>query len=331
MKFENYLSAEIRKLQSKDWIEHVITNYAGEISRSVKNTKIYAKDFSTGEVRPRYDYTHVEFPRLTTDQAIFDTMDKHKDEKVTILNFASFKNPGGGFIVGAKAQEEDLCRVSTLYPVLENFRDDFYKKNLKELNHGLYTSRLMYHPDILFFNGSKQYSVDVITCAAPNQHAVKKSSGKITPMDINHALIDRIYHLLLAAYDNHAETLILGAFGCGAFGNNVMSVAYIFSIVLNEVFPNCFKRIIFAIPVFSKNDNTSLVFYNVMNRHISAFEGKDEFKTKFVDVLSKKKEYIESSMEAYTIREMIATYLYENQICSEKVLDHNFIKNDLIL
>ena len=82
----------------------------------------------------------------TTEEAIF--IDQSKK---TVLNFASYKNPGGAFIKGSSAQEEMLCHSSTLYNVLREMTQ-YYEHNRKILNKGLYTNQALYSPDIIFVN-----------------------------------------------------------------------------------------------------------------------------------------------------------------------------------
>ncbi len=43
-------------------------------------------------------------------------------KKVCVLNFASATNPGGGVVNGSSAQEECICRCTTLYPCLNTDR-----------------------------------------------------------------------------------------------------------------------------------------------------------------------------------------------------------------
>ena len=49
-------------------------------------------------------------------------------KKVCVLNFASATNPGGGVTKGSSAQEEAICRCSTLYANLKEQKawDSFY-------------------------------------------------------------------------------------------------------------------------------------------------------------------------------------------------------------
>ncbi|MGN1247548.1 MAG: TIGR02452 family protein, partial [Paludibacteraceae bacterium] len=99
--------------------------------------------------------------------------------KVCVLNFASATNPGGGVENGASAQEECICRCSTLYPCLTApaMSDGFYKPHRLSKN-PLHNDDIIYTPDVLVLKDDdyhmlpKPFAVDVITCAAPNLRSV---------------------------------------------------------------------------------------------------------------------------------------------------------------
>lgn len=93
---------------------------------------------------------------------------KVTEGKTAILNYASYKHPGGYFLGGSPAQEEALCHESNLYPILLSFDNTYYAWNKKNLNRALYLDRALYSPDVVFEKGGKQKKADVITCAAPN-------------------------------------------------------------------------------------------------------------------------------------------------------------------
>ena len=164
-----------------------------------------------------------------------------KDGHVGILNFASYKNPGGGYLNGSYAQEEALCHVSTLYSVLCS-QSRFYNVNIHHLNNSLYTNRALYSPDIAFFQEDYDKYADVITCAAPNRKAALKKG--ISEEENEEALKSRIEFIYNIANENQIDTLILGAYGCGVFGQNPKKVAALFL----EYAKGKVKTIIFAVP-----------------------------------------------------------------------------------
>lgn len=195
---------------------------------------------------------------------------KGEDRKTPcILNFASYHNPGGMFLKGSSAQEESLCHESTLYNVLssEQIVEEYYKPHKDTTNDHLYQSDSLITPNIVFWRECSGNLVieyaDVLTCAAPNAHAAKKYKG-VSDDRITNALIERIYTVLYHAMINANDVLILGAYGCGVFGNDPFDVAYIFRTLLNTVFSVYFSAVIFAIPKDGKSEVNYRVFKDVI-------------------------------------------------------------------
>ena len=175
---------------------------------------------------------------------------------------------------GSRAQEESLCHSSFLYNVLSNFYSMFYSKNRAYTNRSLYFDRAIYSPEVMFFNYDvtipfNTVYVDVITCAAPNKTSalnVNINRG-VTEEDNYRALYNRCKFVLDVAEDNKVNTLILGAFGCGVFGQDPMDVADIFTkLLIYEGYS--FDRVIFAVP----NTGSSKANYNAFNYKLMEFE-----------------------------------------------------------
>ena len=167
------------------------------------------------------------------------------NEITGVLNFASYNNPGGKFINGSKAQEECLCYESYLYNVLKG-RIGYYKINHKNKNRSLYTDRALYSPNVRFTKECKDVFCDVITCAAPNKTAAQKYYN-VSDEENSKVLKERIEFVLKIAQDNLVDNLILGAYGCGVFGQDPLEVAKIFKEFLLGKY-KCFNKVIFAIP-----------------------------------------------------------------------------------
>ena len=143
------------------------------------------------------------------------------------MNFASYKNPGGGFLNGSSAQEESLCHTSFLYNVLER-ETEFYDYNKQHMNRGLYHNRAIYSQDIRFFSDNKTMVCDVITCAAPNRSVLEKY-GSFTEDQNMHMLKSRIRFIKSIIERHNIDTVILGAWGCGVFKQNPRTIAKLFS------------------------------------------------------------------------------------------------------
>ena len=219
-------------------------HFKNEIQECIKNTKIYNSDcsFHHGKICEE----KIEIVDMDSVSAI----DIYHNGKTAVLNFASYKNPGGMFIKGSKAQEECLCHESFLYNVLKE-QKEYYDWNNNHKNKALYLNRALYSENILFFKEDKTFYCDVITCAAPNKFAAQKYQN-VTNTENYQILASRIEFILKIAMDNHVDTLILGAFGCGVFGQDPIEVATLFKKYLKK-YPY-FSKVIFAIPN-GNNDN----------------------------------------------------------------------------
>lgn len=170
--------------------------------------------------------------------------------KIAVLNFASFTHPGGMFMDGSSAQEECLCANSTLYNILSDKRivSKFYSKNRKEINDGLYTDRILYTPGVVFDYDidSKFQVVDVITCAAP--FANKARENGIDEVSIRETMKQRINFIFEVANTMGVNNIILGAFGCGVFGNDTEFVAECFAdALINNPYAGHIKNALFPI------------------------------------------------------------------------------------
>ncbi len=191
----------------------------------------------------------------------FEAAAQYIGKRTAVLNFASATNPGGGVEKGASAQEECLCRVSTLYPCLadQKMRASFYTPHRKNGN-ALHNDDIIYTPNVLVIKDddhnllSEPFSVDIISCAAPNlreRPANQYNTGDTIKVQISDnellALHEkRARKICSSAIANGVEILILGAFGCGAFQNDPHIVAQAYKNVLPD-FAHYFHTIEFAI------------------------------------------------------------------------------------
>ncbi len=175
--------------------------------------------------------------------------EKYIGTKVAILNFANNHSIGGS-PYSANAQEEQLCRKTTLYRCLEGMKESYYEAHISSYRKGelddIGNDDLIYTPGVVVFkeDTNKQYlleekdwfKVDVITSAAPQRHR-----GQDIDIEVYHS---RIAKILSIAKANNVETLILGAWGCGAFHNDPYIVAQAFKDMLKKYH---FNKVVFAI------------------------------------------------------------------------------------
>jgi uncharacterized protein (TIGR02452 family) len=172
-------------------------------------------------------------------------------ERIAVLNFASARNPGGGYLGGAKAQEEDLCRNSLLYPCLLQV-PDYYAAHRASPDL-LYSDRVIWSPDVPVHRGddgrllAAPYAVSFLTSAAPNAgEALRRDPD--AGSHIQRALHRRAERVLAVAAHHGARQLVLGAWGCGVFRNDPREVAEAFHAHLTEgAFKGAFERVLFAV------------------------------------------------------------------------------------
>jgi uncharacterized protein (TIGR02452 family) len=168
--------------------------------------------------------------------------------EVAALVFASAKNPGGGFLGGAKAQEEDLARASALYPCLRGASAFYaFHRDQRDLR---YSDRVIYSPAVPVFRDDRgalleePYPVTFLTAAAPNRGAIARNRPG-DERDVPAVVERRAVRVLRVAAAHGHRTLVLGAWGCGVFRNDPAVVANAFAGALRAV--DQFDRVIFAI------------------------------------------------------------------------------------
>ena len=176
---------------------------------------------------------------IVSQKRSFEAASAYKGKHISVLNFASATNPGGGVKQGASAQEECLCRVSTLYECLSDseISDNFHKKHWLALKSGkmdsFYNDDCIQNCDVTVFKSDtarpvllpedEWFDVDVISCAAPNLRYMSKYDKdwreKATDKVLFEIYKKRINRVLDMARFMKSDIVILGAFGCGAFAN----------------------------------------------------------------------------------------------------------------
>ena len=188
------MSKPQRKAEAIKHFNSFQVRYKTQIDNSVKNTqymKISEKPILQTEIDKvsGQNETKISMRQTDTVSAIYGL--RVDGENITILNFASYKHPGGGYIEGTMAQEEALCTESNLYNILKTFDETVYSEQRKATNFGLYASNLLYTPDVVFTRSGYIKKCGVITCAAPNASAALRHK-EVTPQDVKHAMRERI-------------------------------------------------------------------------------------------------------------------------------------------
>ena len=229
--------------------------------QSIAAQKLILEKESLDIPAPRFDE---KAQVIVTKNRSFEAAAQYMEQHVCVLNFASATNPGGGVTHGSSAQEESLCRCSTLYNCL----------NTRAMWKGFYTPHRqsgdsLHNDDIIFTPGVQvlkdddyrplvdPFAVDVITCAAPNLRV------QITPNELRRLHEQRARRIMTVAAQNKAEVLILGAFGCGAFRNDPNVVAQAYRNVLPE-FTHHFKTIEFAVYCPPRDDSNYRAFKSIL-------------------------------------------------------------------
>jgi uncharacterized protein (TIGR02452 family) len=221
------------------------------MERAVRGTVLYRPgDFAQLEVPPASGGPlRTEVTPEKTGNAARRLIEREGVERVLALNFASARSPGGGFLGGAKAQEEDLARCSALYACLLTQRD-YYDVNRAEPSL-LYTDHIIYSPGVPFFRSEglelfeEPFHVSLITAPAPNAGQTLQRDLTQGPR-IREVLHSRALKVLRIAAQRGYRTLVLGAWGCGAFRNDPKDAADAFSAAL-EALPGAFERVVFAV------------------------------------------------------------------------------------
>lgn len=264
-----------RVRRAKEHTKQMAERYSEQIRESVKKTIEYmpayngSLSYQAQQKMPSKTEMQVDVDALDSVSAI---MKYAKDgENIAVLNFASYKNPGGKFIDGSKAQEECLCHESNLYNVLSEFQHSYYDWNSKNLNRSLYRDRALYSPDVIFNKNGKEVHCGVITCASPNKSAAQKYCN-VSDQENSMVLKGRIEYVLKIAKDNCADTLVLGAYGCGVFGQDPKEVASIFKGLLEKPEYQCFSHVVFAIP---EGKDRNLESFREAFKRFSPVKGND--------------------------------------------------------
>ena len=188
-----------------------------------------------------------------------------EEQEAAVLNFASAKNPGGGFLNGAMAQEESLAASSCLYQTLLA-HEKYYKEN-RACESMMYTNHAIYSPNVVFFrDGRFQLLKEPVFASVLTLPAVNMGQVLLKKEDVEQAkqvMKERMKLVLAIFAKQNCKHLILGAYGCGVFRNDPLQVAKWWKELFEAFFPNQFETIVFAILDRSKQQNCIQAFENI--------------------------------------------------------------------
>lgn len=242
----------------------------------------YDKGLSHPPVRTGFSCMNMDsfaLARLRTEQ-FRERLSLPGAKPVLVLNLTNPVNPGGGVRRGARAQEEDLCRKSTLLVSLEGGSAAPYYIYNRSLNTYMGSDAVMIHPQVEIIkdeNGEllpETVIVSVMTCAAP---MITYGLEGMSQDEYESMVYGRITGMLKTAAFCGYEYLILGAFGCGAFHNDAAVVSDLFRDAVTDLdmcgkgTDELFRRIEFAVLDRSGNQYN----YNEFARNFRDYYGED--------------------------------------------------------
>ena len=246
-----------------------------QLSAMTSGTRYYAADSLLSQWKQptaasrfaREKATEISIVEISTLQGASDlssvpyTSSEEPRRRVGVLNFASAKNPGGGFLSGAQAQEESIARSSTLYPSLTSSTGrKFYGPHNKDPKGGYYSHAMIFSPDVTVFRRDSgeligPMEIDVVTSAAVNAGVARRTlhgqvAGEAEEVKIGKAMKERMGRILFLFEKHGIKDVVLGSFGTGVFQNKVSLVAAVWAELLTAPgsrFANSFDRVKFAI------------------------------------------------------------------------------------
>ncbi len=224
-----------------------VVDIAAYVERAIEATTSFPPNTRIPLPSPGAFTTRVSARNESTLEAARRLRDADLDPAA--LNFASARNPGGGFLKGARAQEESLCRASALYACIVNAPMYAHHTQLRD---PLYTAWLLYSPGVPVFRDDdgalleSPWRCAFVTAPAPNTKVFRERSPE--RLDVLAPTFDlRIERVLATAAREGHRSVVLGAWGCGAFGGDAEMVAERFDRALDGAFRGVFEEVVFAV------------------------------------------------------------------------------------
>jgi uncharacterized protein (TIGR02452 family) len=235
---------------------------AEAVRQAVENTRVirpgdWASIIRRGRAAPnKVADARIEVTPETTLAAARRLVEDEGAARLLVLNFASAKNAGGGFLGGSRAQEESLARSSALYASLQRGQE-YYDQN-RRARSTLYTDHAIVSPGVPVFRDDdgtlldRPYEVTFFTMPAVNVGALRPGGDAIH--QVEPTMAGRVEKLLAFAAAEGFEDLLLGAWGCGVFRNDPRMIARLFHDALYgpDAWAAKFRRVVFA--VFDPSD-----------------------------------------------------------------------------
>ena len=264
------LGNETVQINHRGWYQNAsgqMISIEESMNEMIKNTLLFRPDdFNDLATRAkkildtRVRDTAISVVNTTTLEAASTLREKYPNKNIVCLNFASAKNPGGGFLSGSGAQEESLARSSGLYESLIA-KQEYYNAN-RAFKSTLYTDHMIYSPNVPVFrhdNGKlldKPYVVSFLTSPAVNAGVCMRRGTKKT--EILEVMRRRTQKVLDAAIVMNCDVFVSGAWGCGVFRNDPCEISGLFREFLGNsgIYAKAFKEVVFAVLDTSSSGNT---------------------------------------------------------------------------
>ena len=265
---------------TQSWIQED-SDLRNSILQAKQNTQVFMGDDYPNYCQKKQYQMRLTVTKNRSFQAAMELHHQNPNSKIAVMNFANAFQAGGDVAQGSGAQEECLCRTSTLYPLLyrKTLRDSFYHYHHK-VGSLKASDALIYTEGVIICKTDEDLpkrmpkedwiSVDVITIAAPNLRLNANVHASLEGNDLSMSDVElfgyhvkRMIHMLTCVYAKGADTLVLGAFGCGAFKNNPTVVAKAFKVALGE-FSHAFQRVEFAVYCPLDDDTNYQVFKKIL-------------------------------------------------------------------
>lgn len=220
------------------------------VERAVTATVEHPPDDELPDVRPRASATRITVENRSV-LGVGRSLAAHGP--VAALNFASATHPGGGFLSGARAQEEAIARSSALFAAINGRR--MYGHHRQQAD-AMHSDWAIYSPDVPVFRTDEgelleePWTLSIVTCAAVNGNALERYAAARLP-EIPAVMTTRTARMLAVAASHGVRRFILGAWGCGAFGLDTPMMAGILRDALDGPYRGVFDEIVFAITDWS--------------------------------------------------------------------------------